>query len=107
MFSFDLSTLLILNALAYFLAVPVNMPQWYFYFSESIILLFNLIIIYKLIKSDDWAFLFFFLVITMLLKPFYLFGDIIVDDFIPMISITNAVLLFILTLAVEKTEEKK
>lgn len=105
--SFDLSTLIILNALAYLLAVPANMPQWYFYFTEGIILFFNLLIIYKLIKSDDWSFLFFFLVITMLLKPFYLFSDIIIDDFVPMINITNAVLLFILTLAVEKTERKK
>lgn len=105
--SFDLSTLIILNALAYFLAVPANMHQWYFFSAEGIILFFNLLVIWKLIKTEEWAFLFFFLVITMVLKPFYLFTNIIVDDFVPMISIMKAVLLFILTMAVEKSEGKK
>lgn len=105
--SIDLSTLIILNALAYFLAVPVNMPQWYFYVSEGIILFFNLLIIYKLIKSGDWPFLFFYLLITMMIRPFYLFSNIVEDDSIPMISIMQSILLFILTLAIEKTGEKK
>jgi hypothetical protein len=105
--SIDLSTLIILNALAYFLAVPAKMPQWYFYVSEGIILFFNLLIIYRLIKSGDWPLLFFFLLITMMIRPFYLFSNMIDDGFIPMMSIAESILLFILTLAIEKTGEKK
>lgn len=94
---FDFQNMMIVNAIVYCTVLLLDLLSTDRILSEGILFLCNVITILILIRRKEWINLIYYGLITMLYKPFYLIHPI--EGSFPVISISAAILLFILSLA--------